>query len=190
MLSWNWYILKSYLTLMSPPYFYWSSISWRDHVHASLLLWLFSFINTLQNYIWPIGSFNCNHLKLKLIPYDHSRKWKFANFTFEFVEIISFYYSNNFFLNFAVNPLLQALNMNKSTISFTVAWWDQKVILLVILPKTNLTWSFFSLSCLKNSIELSQKYVLQNLFIFMFGQPPNFNYFKLNSAHFHDIARL
>lgn len=175
---------------MSSSNFNRSPFCWRDHMHTSFFFWLFSFIDTLQNQIRTVRSFYCDHFQLKLVSYDHSWERKFTNFTFKFIEIVGFYNPNNLLFHLTINPLFKTLNMNKPTISFTFTWRNQKVILFIILTKTYFAWSLHSLSCLKYSIKLSQKYIFQNLFILMLWQSTDFNDFKFHSTNFYYISRF
>jgi hypothetical protein len=75
-------------------------------MHASLFFWLLSFIDSLQNHVWPVWPFNGNHLKFELISYNHSWVRIFADFTLEFVKVVCFDNSHHFLFYFTVNPLL------------------------------------------------------------------------------------
>ena len=140
---------------MTSAYFYWSSFRWRYHMHAALLFWLLSFINSLQNHVWPIRSFNRDHLQLEIISHYHSWERELANFTFKLIEVVCFDNSNHFLLNLAINPCFKALNVNKTTVTFAFARRNQKVVLFIFLSKTNFTRALHSFSSLKNSIEFS-----------------------------------
>ena len=164
-----------------------SFIRW-NYMHAALLFGLFPLIDSLQNHVWSIGPLNWNHFKLKTVSNNHPWVRIFADLALEFVKIICFNHAYNFFFDFTINPLFETFCMNEGAWAFTFTWRNDEIFLLIVITKANLTRPLNLLSSLENSIELTQKDVFQDLFVFAFGKPSDLDNFELDTANFDDIS--
>ena len=187
MLPRNRNILKPNFALVSSSYFHRNSLGGRYHMHTTLFFWLLPLIDSLQNHVRTIWPFDGNHLKLKLVFHDHSGKGKLANLALKFIKVVCFDNPDDLFFDFAVNPSLETLDMNKAAVSFTLARRNKEIVIFVLLSKTYFAGALHFLSSLKNSIKLAQKDVFEDLLVFALRQASNLNNFKLDSPDFYDI---
>jgi hypothetical protein len=66
----------------------------------------------------------------------------FADFAFEFGEVVSRSNPNNFLLDFTEHPVFETADMNKLTTALTTTGVDKWVFLGTLLTKTNFTCTY------------------------------------------------
>lgn len=66
------------------------------------------------------------------------RERNLTNFTLELVEIVTLHKALMLFLDFAVDPLFQTIDMDDSAISFAFAGRNQQILLSFLMTKANL----------------------------------------------------
>ena len=100
-----------------------------NYVQTAFLPALFPFVYALEHQVWFGRTVDCYHLHLERVPFCHkTRERLFTYFTLEFSKVVRNNHSSDFFLDFAIDPHLQALYMNPFTGAFALAWRNKEVV--------------------------------------------------------------
>ena len=92
------------------------------------LIFVFMLVpNTFKENVRFVGFGNRHHLKIFFLISDDLREREFTYLALKLCEIVALNDSLDLFLDLAINPGLQASNMNKTTASFTVARGNQGI---------------------------------------------------------------
>lgn len=99
--------------------------------------------HTLQNYIGFVWFFNSDHVNNCLVWHSYCfGESCFADFAFKLREVVTNHNIIQLFLDLAVDPVLQAADMNELTRSFALAGVYQWVLFSALIAETDLTRSY------------------------------------------------
>ena len=137
---------------------------WGYHMKASLFPAFLPFIDAFEDQVRFLWFFNGDHFHFEIFTFSH-HSWEgfFADLTLEFSKIVGDDHTGHFFLDFAVNPHLQALNMNTLARSFAFAWRNEEILIATVITKTEFACSCDLFFGLVHSIEFSK----EKLFFFV-----------------------
>jgi hypothetical protein len=150
-------VLQPDFALMPSPDFDSVLVFRTDNMQAPLFLTLPPFVDAFKDDVGQFGLVNRDHLKVEVVagPGDHAGEGLLADLAFEFGEVVGNHHPSDLFLDFAVDPHLQALHVNTFTGALAFAGGDQEVLRRIVIAKAELTGAYDDLIGIVDSIEFA-----------------------------------
>ena len=173
---------------MPAPDFHCVLVLRTDHVKTALLFAFLTLIYTLKNHIGCFGLFDCYHFhrETRCRSSDHSGERFFADFALKFGEIVRDDHASDFFLDFAVDPHLEALHVHALAGSLALAWRDEEIIWGVVITEAKFAVSSDGFSCFVHSVELAKEEVFSLLLLL---NAADLHHPILNAPQLHYVAQ-
>ena len=118
---------------MSSTDLHWRICVGRQKVQTFFFLRVRLARDSLQYQVRPVWLVDGHHFNILIHVFDYIGEWSLANFTLEFSEIVGGHDSMEFFLDFTVDPLFQAADMEVPATSLASTWRNQGIFSFVLV---------------------------------------------------------